>query len=250
MGEPTITIGIPEMSGQKMLQIFAKSDFFTKQIEKNSEFFTKDLTPAALKKLIAQVKVSETDGNRNDLSSEEKKDLVGTKIAAIRSAVHGNDNLKLELQKAASPCAYLSSPLYSEHNGNKLTGMAESMTFNVELLQAMAKTINNCGGELGGDFNKEIEAARVKLVKKWSEPLTAMPGLSGESRSVINEKVDKASREAISKIQSVFHTNPNLVTEIMNLPKVSEQKMNPDEVCQHLPPNNPPSKGQAKIVFK
>ena len=250
MDKPTITIGIPQIPSAQILTTLTKAAYFEKQAEKNKELLLRSLPPQALKELIAQVKANNTDGNTRELSEEETKGLVGDKIAAIRKAVQGNEKLRSELKEAASPCAHLNSPLYAQHAGNKLTGMAGSMTFNVELLQQLAKTINNCGGELGGEFDKEMEAMRVRIADKWKQPFLSMPGLGSETRETINRKFDNASEEVISKIKTVLHTDPNIVTEFMNLPKVSEQKMRPDDVCQHLPPNNPPPKGQAKIVLR
>ncbi|MEK6747205.1 MAG: hypothetical protein AABY33_09285 [Pseudomonadota bacterium] len=246
MGEPTITIGIPQIPSKQILTSLTKAAYFEKQADEKKELLLRSLNPQALKELIAQVKANNTDGNKRELSYEETEGLVGDKIAAIRKAVQGDEKLRSELKEAASPCAHLNSSLYSEHAGNKLTGMSESMTFNVELLQTMAKTINNCGG----DYDKEIEAMRVRLADKWKKPFLSMPQLSSETREIINKKFDKASEEVISKIKTVFHTAPHIVTEFMNLPKVSEQKMNPDEVCQHLPPNNPQPKKQTTIAFK
>ncbi|MEQ1706552.1 MAG: hypothetical protein ABL867_11370 [Rickettsiales bacterium] len=250
MAEPIITTGIPQIPSKQILTSLTKAAYFEKQADEKKELLLRSLNPQALKELITQIKANNTDGNKRDLSYEETEGLVGDKMAAIRKAVQGDEKLRSELKEAASPCAHLNSSLYSEHAGNKLTGMSESMTFNVELLQTMAKTINNCGGEFGGDYDKEIEAMRVRLADKWKKPFLSMPQLSSETREIINKKFDKASEEVISKIKTVFHTDPHIVTEFMNLPKVSEQKMSPDEVCQHLPPNNPPPKGQSKIAFK
>lgn len=257
--EPKILTGIPKVPSQKISEYLAQAAFFEKMANQKKTTLLKNLTPEGLGQLITQVKANNTDANTRELSNEETQEFVGRKIADFRKVVAENEklppelkdkNLRPALQKDAEPCAYLSSPLYSGHAENKLNHMSSSMSFNVEILQTLAKTINKCGEE----YDKDIEDVRVRLANKWKEPFLIngnQPSFkfNAESREIINRKFDDTSHDAISRIKEVFHTHPEFVAALMKLPKVSEQTMTPADFCSNLP-NNQTAKGQAKIALK